>query len=106
MALLLHRRKLVSLMQLQWGEVAKAALTAAAAGLLSYQMVRVVRVNGTRVSDIKALGLSAITWAGAVAAGLWFTRSTLPGDLRRRKATVPPQGAQMQVGGLPKGLDP
>src|ERR1019366_644180 len=34
MALLLHRRKLVSFIQLQWKEIAKAALTAVGAGLL------------------------------------------------------------------------
>jgi len=84
MAVLLHRRKLVSLLQLHWGEVGKAAITASVAGFLSYRMVRVVMVNGSRVGDLKALALSGITWAGAVAAGLWLTKSTLPGDLRRR----------------------
>jgi putative peptidoglycan lipid II flippase len=106
MALLLHRRRLVSLLQLRWGEVGKTALTAAAAGLLSYQMVRVVGVNGSRVSDIKALALSAVTWAGAVAAGLWFTRSRLPGDLRRRQAPAPSRVAEIGAGATPKGLEP
>ncbi len=90
MAFLLHRRKLVSFIQLQWREVGKAALTAAVAGLLSYQMVRVAMVNGSRAGDIKALGLGGITWAAAVAAGLWLTRSQLPGDLRRRKTPSTP----------------
>ena len=88
MALLLHRRKLVSFVQLQWGEVGKAVLTAAAAGLLSYQMVRAVMVDNNRMGDLKALALGGITWAAAVALGLWLTRSSLLTDLRRRKAVA------------------
>jgi putative peptidoglycan lipid II flippase len=105
-AILLHRRKLVSLAQLQWGELAKAGITAAVAGLLSYQMVRVVMLNGSRASDIKALALGGITWGGAVAAGLWLTRSALPGDLRRRKVAAYPRVAESQAEELTKGMDP
>jgi len=86
MALLLHQRKLVSFTQLQWLEIGKAALCAVIAGLLSYEMVRAVMVNNSKVGDVKALALGGITWAGVIAAGLWLTRSALPGDLRRRKA--------------------
>jgi putative peptidoglycan lipid II flippase len=85
MALLLHRRKLVSLTQLKWGEIGKAALTATGAGLISYEIVHAMMVNNSRVGDLKALALGGITWAAAVAAGLWLTGSSLPGDLRRRK---------------------
>jgi putative peptidoglycan lipid II flippase len=88
MALLLHQRKLVSFTQLQWLEIGKAALCAVIAGLVSYEMVRVVMVNNSKVGDVKALALGGITWAGVIAAGLWLTRSALPGDLRRRKAKV------------------
>ena len=57
-------------------------------------------VNNSRVADLKALGLITITWAGAVAAGLWITRSSLPGDLRRRKPTTYPRVAEVQAGGV------
>jgi hypothetical protein len=30
-------------------------------------------------------------WVAAVAAGLWLTRSKLPGELRRRKAPPTPE---------------
>jgi putative peptidoglycan lipid II flippase len=105
MALLLHRRKLVSVFQLPWKEIGKAAITAAAAGLLSYRIAHSM-LGGGRLGDIKALALSGITWAGAVAAGLWLTRSTLPGDLRRRKATAYPRVAERQAEELTRGLDP
>jgi putative peptidoglycan lipid II flippase len=97
MAILLHRRKLVPWNKLQWGELGKAAITAAAAGLLSYRVARAILVTGSRLADIEALGLIAITWAGAVAAGLWLTQSQLPGDLRRRKGAVLPRVAERQA---------
>ena len=81
-AFLLHRNKLVSARQLQWGELAKAGLTAVIAGLLSYEVGHVAK-SGSRWGDIEALALSSVTWAGATAAGLWLTRSELLQQLRR-----------------------
>jgi putative peptidoglycan lipid II flippase len=106
MAILLHQRKLVRWDELQWGELAKATITAAVAGLLSYRVARAVVVTGSRVADIEALALVCITWAGAVAAGLWLTRSQLPGDLRRRKGPVLPRVAERQAEELTKGIVP
>ena len=73
---------------------------------LSYQVARVLLVNNSRVADLKALGLITVTWAGAVAAGLWLTRSSLPGDLRRRKPTTYPRVAEEQAEELSKGIEP
>lgn len=106
MAILVHQRKLVPWTELQWKELGKAAITAVAAGFLSYRVASAVMVSGSRVADIKALGLTGITWAGAVAAGLWLTQSQLPADLRRRKAPVLPQAAEKQVEELTKGIVP
>ena len=50
--------------------------------------------HGSRVADLLQLGLVSVTWAAAVAAGLWLLRSELPGDLRRRKGAVYPAVAQ------------
>ena len=106
LAILLHRRKLVPATQLPWGELGKAGLTAAVAGLLSYQVARLVMVSGNRIADLEALGLIAITWGAAVAAGLWLTRSQLPGDLRRREATPYPRVAEAQAEELSAGIEP
>jgi len=38
---------------------------------------------------IISLVLTTLTWAGAVAAGLWLLGSSLVGDLRRRPAAYP-----------------
>ncbi len=90
LALLLHRRGLVRLGGLHWPEVGKAAITALVAGLAGIQVSAMVRIAGSRRADLQALALGTLTWAAAVAAGLWLLRSELPGALRRRKAQVPP----------------
>jgi putative peptidoglycan lipid II flippase len=106
LAILLHRRKLVPTGELPWGELGKAGLTAALAGLLSYQVGRSVAINGNHASDFKALGLITITWAGAAAAGLWLTRSRLLHDLLRRKAATYPGAAERQAEELSAGIEP
>jgi putative peptidoglycan lipid II flippase len=98
LAWLLHYRKLVPLGELRWGELAKAAVTAAVAGGISYEVARAVPLassgHGSRLADMLRLGLVSVTWAAAVAAGLWVLQSELPGDLRRRKGAVYPVVAQ------------
>jgi len=88
-ALLLHWRGMVPLGGLRWKELAKAAVTGAVAGGLSYSVMRSFPLTGSRTSDVAALGLGSLTWAAAVAAGLWVSGSELPGDLRRRKTAFP-----------------
>jgi putative peptidoglycan lipid II flippase len=106
LAFLLHRRQLIRINELNWAEVVKAGVTSVVAGLLSYEVARVLLVNNSRVADLKALGLITITWAGSVAAGLWLTRSSLVGDLRRRKPTSYPRVAETQAEDLSKGIEP
>jgi len=89
LALLLHRRKLVPLGGLRWGELGKAALTGIIAGAISFRVAKITPIgaetHGTRMADVLQLALVSVTWAAAVAAGLWLLRSELPQDLRRRK---------------------
>jgi putative peptidoglycan lipid II flippase len=106
LAFLLHRRQLVRVSEVRWGEIGKAAITAAVAGFLSYGVARVLMVNNSRTADLKVLGLITITWAGAVAAGLRLTRSSLPGDLRRRKSITYPRVAEVQAADLSGGIEP
>jgi putative peptidoglycan lipid II flippase len=106
LAFLLHRRQLVRVSDVRWGEIGKAGITAAVAGLLSYRVARVLMVNDSRIADLKVLSMTTITWAGAVAAGLWLTRSSLPGDLRRRKPTTYPRVAEVQAAETSGGIEP
>ncbi len=98
LAWLLHYRKLVPLGEMRWGELGKAALVAVVAGGISFEVAKIVPLTGTghgsRAVDLMQLALVTITWAAAVAAGLWLLGSQLPGDLRRRKGAVYPAVAQ------------
>ena len=105
-AILLRQRGLVATDELPWLELGKAAVTAAVAALLSYRVATAVMVQGSRVADIESLGLITLTWAGAVAAGLWLTQSQLPGALRRRKGIAYPGVAERQAEELSRGAEP
>src|SRR6202041_743173 len=93
LAVLLHYRKLILLSEMRWGELGKALVTAAIAGVLSLEVAKIVPLsssgsgNGSRGADLLRLGMITVTWAAAVAAGLWLLRSELPGGLGRRKVT-------------------
>ena len=98
LACLLHYRKLVPLGGLRWIELGKSALTAAVAGGLSFAVAKIVPLStsgyGSRAADVLQLAIITVTWAAAVAAGLWLLRSQLPLDLRRRRATAYPGVAE------------
>jgi putative peptidoglycan lipid II flippase len=102
LALLLHYKKLVPLSGLRWGELGKAALVAVIAGGISFEVAKAVPIttafsssrHGSRIADLLQLALVTLTWAAAVAAGLFLLRSELPRDLRRRKGIAYPAVAQ------------
>ncbi len=101
LAWLLHLKGLVRLGELRWRELGKAAVTAVVAGAVSFEVAKIVPLptsgHGSRMADVTQLALVSVTWAAAVAAGLWLLRSELPGDLRRRKGAVYPVVAQGQT---------
>jgi hypothetical protein len=66
-------------------------------GGLSYEVMRTISLDGSRRADLLALGLGSLTWAAAVAAGLWLVHSQLPGDLRRKKSAAFPAVAEVQA---------
>lgn len=98
LAWLLHHKRLVSLRKLRWREVGKAAGVALIAGGISFEVAKIVPLSssgrGSRAADLMQLALVSLTWAAAVALGLWLLRSELPEDLRRRKGAVYPAVAQ------------
>src|SRR5579863_3311035 len=99
LAWLLHYRKLILLGEMRWGELGKATLTAAVAGGISFEVAKAIPLatgQGSRGADFLQLGLVSVTWAAAVAAGLWLLRSELPRDLRNRKRIAYPAVAEGQ----------
>ena len=100
LAWLLHHKKLVPLGELRWGELGKSALTAVVAGGISFEVAKIIpltnSVSGSRLADLMQLALISVTWAAAVAAGLWLLGSELPLDLRRRRRAAYPAVAQGQ----------
>lgn len=106
LAILLHRRRLVPITGLNWSELGKAAITAVVAGVAGYKVAGVVHVAGSRAADFNSLALGSLTWAAALAAGLWLLRSQLPQDLRRRKRPEVPPAAQPQAADLGAGVEP
>lgn len=95
---LLHYRRLVRVGDLRWDELGKAALTGAVAGGISFEAAKAIPLatTGSRGADFLQLGLISVTWAAAVAAGLWLLRSELPRDLRNRKRAAYPAVAEGQ----------
>jgi putative peptidoglycan lipid II flippase len=87
-ALLLHLRGMVPLGGMNWKELGKCTLVGIVSGGLSYAVMRTIALDGSRRADLLALALASLTWAAAVAAGLWLLGSELPTDLRRRKSTA------------------
>ena len=83
-AFLLHQKRITPAGALRWKELGKTLLTAAVAGILSYHVAQLVTLNGSRTRDLARLALATLTWAAAVASGLWLTRSDLPQALRRK----------------------
>ena len=88
MVILLDRKRLVRVAELQWGEISKVGLTATIAGAAAWYVVRFVPVAASRRDDLLSLAIATAVWAGVVGLGLKLTRSDLPSALRRKKAPV------------------
>jgi putative peptidoglycan lipid II flippase len=107
LAVLLDRKRLVPGSELPGKELAKAAFTSLFALVVSFGVARSMPLAGSRGADAAALCLVSVTWAGAVALGLWATRSQLPAALRRRPArTAYPHVAEKQAEEMSAGIEP
>ncbi|HTV64569.1 MAG TPA: murein biosynthesis integral membrane protein MurJ [Bryocella sp.] len=90
LAWLLNRSGLVLLRDMEWLELIKSLATAVIAAFACYAVARLVVVSGNRGADLLSLAAISAAWLTAVALGLWITRSNLPHELRRKRASTPP----------------
>src|SRR5258708_94837 len=65
-AFLLHKRGLVPARGLDWKELGKALAISIIAGLLGVQVAKLAGPQGSRIADVRALGLIGVTWLGTV----------------------------------------
>jgi len=77
LAVLLHRRHLVRLTELCWGEIGKVVTVASFAGLTAWGVSQAVPLQGSRKDDLLALGMISLAWAGMAVLGLRLTGSQL-----------------------------
>jgi putative peptidoglycan lipid II flippase len=92
LAVLLHQSSLVRASDLPWGELGKVVLTAAGAAAAGWAVHAVIR-GASRKTELAEIVVISLTWAAAVAAGLWLTRSILPQELRRKRKAPAQAGA-------------
>ena len=99
LAVILHRGNMVRAEDLPWGELGKALGTAVIAALAAWGASR-VNFGAGRRAELMSIALATLTWAAAVAGGLWITRSRLWQELRRKRE------APVGTGASPTAVEP
>jgi putative peptidoglycan lipid II flippase len=90
LAILLHRKHLVSLLHLEYAELGRALLAALTAFLAAYGLAHALSHAPAHTlpyrSDVLTVIAGSLAWLGAAVAILVITRSKLPAQILRRKA--------------------
>ncbi len=84
LAVLLHRKRMVSVAELPWVEVGKALLAAVVSGLVATVSRRLLPAGASHGSSLLWLLAGSVLWLAAVAAMLIVTASALPAAVLRR----------------------
>jgi putative peptidoglycan lipid II flippase len=85
LAFLLHRKRLVSLLHLEYAELGRALLAAIVAYIASFGLVRALPVIPGHKGDLLTLTAGTLAWALAALIMLLVMRSKLPRQILRRK---------------------
>jgi putative peptidoglycan lipid II flippase len=85
LAFLLHRKRLVSLLHLEYAELGRALLAAVVAYIAAFSLVRTLPVIGGHKGDLLTLTAGTLAWALAAVIMLLTMRSKLPAQILRRK---------------------
>ena len=89
LAILLHRKRMVSLVGLDWPELGKALLAAVCSGTGAALVLRLVPLGSSHIASLERLVLGSVVWLAVVAAVLLLTHSALPNAILRRRASTP-----------------
>jgi len=87
LAILLHRKRLASLLHLEYPELARSLLAAIIAYIAAIGLVRTLPPATTHTGDILTIAAGTAAWAIAALIILVVARSKLPAQLLRRKAS-------------------
>jgi putative peptidoglycan lipid II flippase len=85
LAILLHKRRLVSLAHLEFAEIGRSLLAALIAFLAAYGLVHAMATAHTHLADVLTIAAGTTAWALAGLTILTVTGSKLPRQLLRRK---------------------
>ena len=85
LAILLHRKRLVSLKSLEYGELGRAALAALVAFAATIGVTRVLPPVSSHARDLVTIAAASAVWAAAAATVLLATGSRLPQQILRRR---------------------
>jgi putative peptidoglycan lipid II flippase len=87
LAILLHRKRLVSLAHLEFGELGRALLAALLAFAATAAAAHLLPPVSTHAKDFLTIAAASVAWAATAALTLMLTGSKLPAQaLRRRRA--------------------
>jgi putative peptidoglycan lipid II flippase len=88
LAMLLHRRRMVSLLGLEWAELGKALLAALCSGIGALLVLRVMPLGSSHTASFVRLLVGSVMWLAIAAAVLLVTRSALPNAILRRRRSA------------------
>jgi putative peptidoglycan lipid II flippase len=86
LAVLLHRKRMVSLAGLQWLEIGKALLAALASGFAAALILRVLPLGASHAANFLRLILGSAVWLAVAVGLLMVMKSSLPAAVLRRKS--------------------
>jgi putative peptidoglycan lipid II flippase len=85
LAILLHRKRLVSLAHLEFGEISRALLAALVAYAATAAAAHLLPPVSTHAKDLVTIATASIAWIAAAALTLFATGSKLPAQILRRR---------------------
>jgi putative peptidoglycan lipid II flippase len=85
LAILLHKKRLVSLLHLEFAEIGRSTLAATVAFAVTYAATHALRLPTTHEADALIIATGSVVWAAVTYVLLVATGSKLPAQLLRRK---------------------